>query len=118
MNEELYERLANLIFPDITETIEYIDKKREVEHGVRDLVNEMKEFSIIPDEGVISESEEIGSYGPYKQSDREMIYKICAKEPIKKNRAYPCFCTSEDLEKLRQSQESSKIIPGYYGAFA
>lgn len=173
MNEELYERLANLIFPDITETIEYLekkypernlregaevmrfapsptgflhtgavygslidkkianqtngifilriedtDKKREVEHGVRDLVNEMKEFSIIPDEGVISESEEIGSYGPYKQSDREMIYKICAKELIKKNRAYPCFCTSEDLEKLRQSQESSKIIPGYYGAFA
>ena len=171
--EELNVKLANLIFPEITETIEDLekrfpkrnlpegaevtrfapsptgflhigglfgslidmrvanqsngkfilriedtDKKREVENGITLLVKELKAFNINNDEGVTGEDTEIGEYGPYKQSAREYIYKVCAKELIKQGRAYPCFCSAEELDKLREAQERSKQIPGYYGTFA
>ena len=98
--------------------IEDTDQKREVENGTRDLITQMRAFNIINDEGLISETEQIGEYGPYKQSEREYIYKICAKELIRRGRAYPCFCLPEDLNKLRESQERNKQIPGYYGTYA
>ena len=98
--------------------IEDTDQKREIENGTRDLINQMRAFNIINDEGLVSETEQIGEYGPYKQSEREYIYKICAKELIKRGRAYPCFCSAEDLNKLRESQEKNKQIPGYYGTYA
>ena len=59
-----------------------------------------------------------GEYGPYKQSDREMIYRTVIKELVKRNLAYPCFCSSEDLTNLRAYQEQNKLNPGYYGEFA
>ena len=59
--------------------IEDTDKKREIEGSINDLTSQMKKFNISPDEGVISKDEEIGNYGPYIQSKREKIYKICAK---------------------------------------
>ena len=37
---------------------------------------------------------------------------------IKKGRAYPCFCTKEELDQLREVQEANKVIPGYYGEYA
>jgi len=98
--------------------IEDTDQKREIENGTRDLINQMRAFNIINDEGLVSETEQMGEYGPYKQSEREHIYKICAKELIKRGRAYPCFCSAEDLNKLRESQEKNKQIPGYYGTYA
>lgn len=171
--ENLNEKLANLIFPDITDRVEDLEKrypkrcleegaevtrfapsptgflhigglfgalidmkvanqsngkfifriedtdtKREVENGTRDLINQMRAFSIINDEGLVSETEEIGEYGPYKQSSREYIYKVCAKELIRRGRAYPCFCTPDELNRLREVQERNKQIPGYYGTYA
>ena len=52
--------------------IEDTDQKREIENGVEQIVNGLKDFGITPDEGVISETEEIGNYGPYKQSERSL----------------------------------------------
>ena len=75
--------------------IEDTDRKREVEGSIGMFTKEMKEFGIVPDEGVIAENEEIGNYGPYTQSKREHIYKICAKYLVQKGLAYPCFCTQE-----------------------
>ena len=37
---------------------------------------------------------------------------------MKKGRAYPCFCSAEQLEETRQIQEAMKEIPGYYGDYA
>ncbi len=59
-----------------------------------------------------------GIYGPYEQSERAEIYKIVIKELIKKGLAYPCFCSSEDLDEIREVQEATKQIPGYYGSYA
>ncbi len=98
--------------------IEDTDRKREVEGSIGMFTSEMKEFGIVPDEGVVSDTEEIGTYGPYTQSKREAIYRICAKYLVEKGLAYPCFCTQEMIETTRKSQEENKIVPGYYGIYA
>jgi glutamyl-tRNA synthetase len=98
--------------------IEDTDKKREVEGSVTLLTSEMKKFGIVPDEGVISDTEEVGNYGPYTQSKRGHIYDICAKYLVSKGLAYPCFCTSEMLNITREMQEKNKQMSGYYGIYA
>ncbi len=98
--------------------IEDTDQKREVENGVVGIVNSLTDFGLEPDEGMISENEEKGTYGPYKQSNRKEIYQAYAKYLIEQGKAYPCFCTPEEVEEIRNKQEVAKIRPGYYGAWA
>ena len=98
--------------------IEDTDQKREIENGTAQIVNGLADFGIIPDEGMISETEEKGIYGPYKQSERKEIYEAYAKSLIERGLAYPCFCTPEDLEETRAKQEAAKLRPGYYGVWA
>ena len=97
--------------------LEDTDQKREIAGTGLDLVHQLKNFGIVADEGYYGDHEE-GSYGPYVQSKRADIYKVVIKELIKKGRAYPCFCTKEDLDDLRMVQEANKVIPGYYGEYA
>ena len=98
--------------------IEDTDQKREVENGVTDIVKSLKDFGIEPDEGMISDTEGKGNYGPYKQSQRKEIYQAYAKYLIEQGKAYPCFCTPEDVDAIRSKQEVAKIRPGYYGVWA
>jgi len=98
--------------------IEDTDQKREIENGTAQIVNGLSDFGVIPDEGMISETEAKGAYGPYKQSERKDIYQAYAKWLIEQGLAYPCFCTPEELEEIRTKQEAAKIRPGYYGIWA
>ena len=98
--------------------IEDTDQKREVENGISNIVNALKDFDIMPDEGMISETEEIGKYGPYKQSLRKDIYKSYAKYLLEQGKAYPCFATAEELDEMRAKQEAAKVRTGYYGVWA
>ena len=98
--------------------IEDTDQKREIENGVAQIVNAVKDFGIEFDEGMINETEEKGKYGPYKQSNRAPIYQAYAKHLIEQGRAYPCFATAEELEEMRKKQEAAKIRTGYYGVWA
>lgn len=97
--------------------LEDTDTKREIEGSGEDLLKQLKAFNIIPMEGYLGDHE-VGSYGPYKQSERASIYRVVIKHLIEMGRAYPCFCTSEDLDALRKDQEAKKLTPGYYGEFA
>ena len=97
--------------------LEDTDTKREIEGSGESLLQQLKVFGVIPDEGYLGDHEE-GNYGPYCQSDREHLYRVVIKDLIKKGRAYPCFCSPEDLSVLREKQEKEKLIPGYYGEFA
>lgn len=98
--------------------IEDTDQKREIEGGISQIIQTLKDFDLEPDEGMISETEEKGAYGPYKQSKRMEIYQAYAKYLIEQGKAYPCFCTPEELDEIRAKQEAAKIRPGYYGAWA
>ena len=119
----LYQALIARILADKTQgvfflRIEDTDQKREVENGVTGIVSSLQDFDMAPDEGMISDADEIGNYGPYKQSLRKDIYEAYAKYMIEQGKAYPCFATPEELEEMRAKQEAAKIRPGYYGVWA
>lgn len=98
--------------------IEDTDSKREVKGSVELFTSELAKFGLLPEEGVLSSNKEVGDYGPYKQSKRRDIYRICAKHLVEKGLAYPCFCTTEMIDATRKSQEANKVVPGYYGVYA
>ena len=98
--------------------IEDTDQKREVEGAISDTIATMHNFNIDFDEGMVNDYDEKGDYGPYKQSKRGEIYKTFAKELIEKGLAYPCFCSEEEINKIREEQTSFKENPGYYGKWA
>ena len=98
--------------------LEDTDTKREIEGSGASLVEQLSVFDIIPDEGYFSDTKETGNYGPYKQSQRADIYNVVIKHLIEEGRAYPCFCSAEELAELRKEQEAKKEIPGYYGKYA
>ncbi len=171
-DNKVYQELANLIFPNITETIEdlekryptrnlpegafvtrfapsptgflhtgslfaatiswklatqsngvfYIrledtDQKREIEGSGKDLLDQLAKFDIIPSEGYYGDYQK-GDYAPYIQSERANIYKVVIKYMIEHNMAYPCFCSTEELNDLRKAQEANKENFGYYGKYA
>lgn len=97
--------------------LEDTDTKREIQGSGDTLISQLREFGVTPDEGYLGAKEK-GNYGPYKQSERGPIYKTVIKKMIEEGTAYPCFATTEELEKLRTEQESLKIVPGYYGIYA
>ena len=98
--------------------IEDTDDKRSVKNGILGIINDLNNFNIEIKEGRISETEDKGQYGPYLQTERKEIYQTFVKELIKKDLAYPCFCTEEDLEQIRLNQEAKKDRLGYYGRYA
>ena len=98
--------------------VEDTDQKREVENGVTGIVNSLKDFDMAPDEGMISDTEEIGNFGPYKQSLRKEIYQSYAKYLLEQGKAYPCFASQEELDEMRVKQEAAKVRTGYYGVWA
>ena len=112
--KKLSEQTEGVFFVRIEDT----DQKREVENAIIGIIDSLNEFAIGPDEGMISEIEEKGTYGPYKQSLRKEIYQAYAKYLIEQGKAYPCFCTPEEGEEIRAKQETAKIRPGYYGVWA
>lgn len=98
--------------------IEDTDKKREIENGVSFIVKGLDDFGIEIDEGMLSETEEKGAYGPYTQSKRTEIYQAFVKSLVQQGLAYPCFMTEEELASIRERQEGEKLLPGIYGEFA
>lgn len=93
------------------------DKKREIEEAVQLIMETLNKYQIVPDEYEYK-GEIVGNYGPYIQSERIEIYHTFIKKLIEIGRAYPCFCTKESLEELRNNQEKMKVRTGYYGNFA
>ena len=98
--------------------IEDTDGKRSVENGINGIIKDLKDFEINIDEGVLSDTESIGNYGPYIQSQRKEIYETYAKKLIEEGLAYPCFCSEDDLNVMREKQEHKKTRIGYYGNWA
>lgn len=98
--------------------IEDTDKEREVDGAISIICDVFKRLGIKTDEGVISETEEIGEYGPYIQSHRVDIYHTFAAYLCEKGLAYPAFETKEELEEIHNAQAECKAFPGYYGKWA
>jgi len=98
--------------------IEDTDQKREVDGGIKQIIESVKLFDVAPDEYMVNDEEWEGNYGPYKQSVRKDIYEAYAKYLLEQGKAYPCFASSEELDEMRAKQEAAKVRPGYYGVWA
>ena len=59
-----------------------------------------------------------GPYGPYRQMQRLERYAAAAADLLARDLAYPCFCTPDELEADRRTQEAAKLPPKYVGRCA
>ena len=98
--------------------LEDTDKKREVAGGAEDILTGLNAYGLTIDEGFVAPGEVRGAYGPYQQSERVAIYQCYVKSLVEKGLAYPCFCTEEQRQAVREQQEEAKQRTGYYGAYA
>ncbi len=96
--------------------IEDTDEKRKVDGAVESVIRSLDYFGIKFDEG--AEMDAPNLYAPYYQRQRAKIYRAFAKKLIEEGLAYPCFCTEEELEKVREEQNAQKLVTGYYGVYA
>ena len=97
--------------------IEDTDLKRKVDGAVESVIRSLKYFGIKFDEGAEICSN-LNVYGPYYQRKRAEIYRSYAKKLIEEGKAYPCFCTAEELDGVREKQTQNNETPGYYGKYA
>ena len=116
-NAIIGERLAHQNGGTFFLRIEDTDAKREVEGAVELVISAMDFFGIHFDEGASVDGDN-GAYGPYRQRLRKEVYQCYAKELVKKGLAYPCFCSEDDLSKMREEQISDMLNFGYYGKWA
>ncbi len=113
ISERMAHQSGGVLFLRIEDT----DAKREVPGAVEILIDSLKYYGIIFDEGATKEGDS-GLYGPYRQRQRAEIYHVFAKKLVEEGMAYPCFCTEEELTAMRADQEEKKVNFGYYGPYA
>lgn len=91
--------------------IEDTDQKRYVPGAEEEIIQSLEWLGISPNEGPVHG----GDHGPYRQTERRDIYTKYSWELVEKGAAFPCFCTPERLEKVRQEQQARKENPRYDG---
>ena len=113
ISERMAHQSGGVLFLRVEDT----DAKREVPGAVEVLIDTLKHYSILFDEGATHDGDS-GLYGPYRQRQRAAIYHVFAKKLVSEGKAYPCFCTEEELTTMREQQEANKENFGYYGKYA
>lgn len=98
--------------------IEDTDKKREVEGATDFISSAFEHFGVVVNEGRDVQGVEHGAYGPYTQSARMSLYQAYVRHLMQQGKAYPCFCSPEELDELRTRQQLRSVAPGYYGDWA
>ena len=110
ISERMAHRSNGVLFLRVEDT----DAKREVPGAVEVLIESLKHYNIHFDEGATID----GDNGSYRQRQRADIYHVYAKKLVSEGKAYPCFCTEEELTAMREKQEANKETTGYYGPYA
>lgn len=95
--------------------IEDTDEARSTDESMNAIINGLHWLGLDWDEGpgVKDAKASVGNYGPYFQMERVEIYRQLIDELVAKGKAYPCFCTKEDLEQMRTRAMLAKRPPKY-----
>ena len=91
--------------------LEDTDQKRLVKGAETDLIHMLEWAGIELDEG----PEIGGDFGPYRQSERLEIYRQHVRKLFDEDHAYPCFCSIERIDNLRDGQRTNGETPRYDG---
>ncbi|PNW80349.1 hypothetical protein CHLRE_07g313700v5 [Chlamydomonas reinhardtii] len=94
--------------------VEDTDTARSTRASEEAMVRDLKWLGLDWDEG----PDVGGAHGPYRQSERTAIYKEMADKLVAEGKAYPCFCTDEELEAMKKDAEEKKLPPIYRGKWA
>ena len=84
--------------------IDDTDPTRSTDENTQIILRAMRWLGLDWDEG----PEVGGDFGPYAQTERLDIYKEAAKKLWDAGRAYPCFCTTEQLAADRAAAQARK----------
>jgi glutamyl-tRNA synthetase len=93
--------------------LEDTDQARVTEGAAEQFAEAFGYFDIGPDE-----TDETGRYGPYSQSAREADYLTYVRDLMRRDLAYPCFATKQELAEITARQQAAGALPGYYGKWA
>jgi len=83
--------------------IEDTDQNRLDQNALADITQSLQWLGISFDES----PEKGGPHAPYVQSQRLDLYQKAVEQLLEKKLAYPCFCSAERLEEMRQQQVAS-----------
>ncbi|MGZ6256815.1 MAG: glutamate--tRNA ligase, partial [Candidatus Limnocylindria bacterium] len=96
--------------------VEDTDTARNTAEDERDIIDNLHWLGITWDEGPqVAGGEDIGPYGPYRQSQRLPLYAAEAERLLASGDAFLCYCTPDELEAVRREQEARKQAPRYNG---
>jgi nondiscriminating glutamyl-tRNA synthetase len=85
----------------------------------RDILEGLHRLGIAWDEGPeVAGLRARGPYGPYRSMERQALYTVAAERLLREDRAYPCYCTTEELAADRAAQEAAHEPPHYVGRCA
>jgi glutamyl-tRNA synthetase len=91
--------------------IEDTDRERSSAASEAMIFDALRWLGLVWDEG----PDVGGPHGPYRQSERTAVYREHAEALVARGAAYPCFCTRERLDALREEQKAKKLNLGYDG---
>lgn len=83
--------------------IEDTDLSRSTEESIQEILESMRWLGLDWDEG------------PYRQTERQEIYSQKIEFLLSSGKAYPCYCTPEELDRKRAEAQKSGLKPKYDG---
>lgn len=84
--------------------IDDTDPTRSTDENTQIILRAMRWLGLDWDEG----PEVGGDFGPYSQTERLHLYREAAERLLAEGRAYPCFCTPEQLAADREAAQARK----------
>ncbi len=95
--------------------IEDTDEVRSTHESVDAILDSLRWLGIPWDEGPETLEKDRGPYAPYFQMKRIDSYRAFARKLLQEGRAYPCYCTKEELDAMRRLAQLEKRPPRYDG---
>ncbi|HEX9044334.1 MAG TPA: glutamate--tRNA ligase [Candidatus Limnocylindrales bacterium] len=85
----------------------------------KDILDGLHWLGLRWDEGPdVAGGADVGPFGPYRQMQRLERYREATERLLAEDRAYPCYCTTDELEAERARQKAAGVPPRYSGRCA
>jgi nondiscriminating glutamyl-tRNA synthetase len=91
--------------------VEDTDQVRSTRESEQMVLKDISALGLDPDEGV----EQGGPCAPYRQSERQELFKRLATDLLANKKAYRCFCTEAELERKALAAKAAGKQPQYDG---
>ena len=91
--------------------LEDTDAVRSTQESVDSVLEDLRWLGLDWDEG----PEAGGAFGPYRQTERYAVYGDVLKRLLEADKAYPCYCTQEELDAGREQAKAAArtfVYPG------